>query len=146
CTTCGKADRSHPPWEQATKESHSALYFLSLPSCKITNFKPGFYVFTLHGYSSKLLVLLGLCLLIGSIFSMATIFIAPLLFPIDHVSDVLNNVNDPANLQALKFLQLFNALGIFVVPPLVYVWLFSEKPLETLSLNIVSKPILYGLT
>ena len=103
-------------------------------------------MFKLHGYSSKLLVLLGLCLFIGSVFSMLAIFLVPMFFPIADVSDVLNNMDDPANLQALKFLQLFNALGIFVVPPLVYVWLFSEKPFQTLSLNKGSKPILYGLT
>lgn len=103
-------------------------------------------MFTLHGYSSKLLVLLGLCLLIGSIFSMLALFLAPMIFPISSVSDVLSNVSDPVNLQALKFLQLFNALGIFVIPPIVYVWLFTEKPLQSLSLQNTSKPALYALT
>lgn len=103
-------------------------------------------MFTLHGYSSKLLVLLGLCFLIGSIFSILAFFLTPLFFPITDVSDVLNNVSDPTNLQSLKFLQLFNALGIFVVPPIIYVWLFAEKPFQSLCLNKISKPVIYALT
>lgn len=70
----------------------------------------------------------------------------PLFFPVESATEILSNATDPANLQALKFLQLFNALGIFIVPPIVFVWLFSEKPAETLSLNRISKPSLYALT
>ena len=102
-------------------------------------------MFTLHGYSSKLLVLLGLCLFIGTVFSMLAIFTVPLFFPVENATEVLSNIDDPANLPALKFLQFFNALGIFVLPALAFALFFTAKPMQVLKLHKASKISLYAL-
>ncbi len=44
---------------------------------------------------------------------------------------------DINNLQSLKYLQLVESTGMFILPPLAMAWLWSEKPLEYLHLNKV---------
>lgn len=98
-------------------------------------------MFKIQGYGSKLLVLAGFCLFFGSVFSLLAMSLAGPLFDLQGqtLSTILNNVNDPQNVEVLKFLQLFNSLGIFVFPPILFVYFFSKYPLRTLSLNTVPK-------
>ena len=42
---------------------------------------------------------------------------------------------DINNLQSLKWLQLAESVGMFVLPPLAMAWLWSEKPMNFLHLN-----------
>ncbi|HET6243759.1 MAG: CPBP family intramembrane metalloprotease [Bacteroidetes bacterium] len=47
-------------------------------------------------------------------------------------------------LNALKFMQLLNAIGIFIVPPIVFVMLVTNNKLKYLNLNTAGpSPILY---
>jgi len=41
----------------------------------------------------------------------------------------------------LKFLQLLNTLGLFVIPAVLFVVLFEKKPIKTLQLNHLITPI-----
>jgi len=42
---------------------------------------------------------------------------------------------DINNIQSMKWLQLAESTGMFVLPPLVMAWLWSQKPMEYLHLN-----------
>ena len=42
---------------------------------------------------------------------------------------------DIKNIQSMKWLQLIESTGMFVLPPLAMAWLWSEKPLEYLHLD-----------
>ena len=42
---------------------------------------------------------------------------------------------DINNIQSMKWLQLIESTGMFVLPPLAMAWLWSEKPLEYLHLD-----------
>ncbi|HRZ98828.1 MAG TPA: CPBP family intramembrane metalloprotease [Paludibacter sp.] len=42
---------------------------------------------------------------------------------------------DTTNTQTLKLLQLFQSLGMFIIPPFVLAYLWSEKPFSYLKLN-----------
>lgn len=92
----------------------------------------------LKGTFSKLLVLIGFCLFFGGIFALGGIALAKPIFgiSIDEASDLLTNINSDS-IEVLKFLQLFNTLGLFVVPGILFAILFIPKPIEALRLNRV---------
>ena len=104
-------------------------------------------MFTLHGYGSKLLVLAGFCLVIGSIFSLAAFALVDPIFgiPATDLSTITNNLEDPNNLNALKFIQLFNSLGIFIFPPILFLILFSTKPFKYVHLDFMPKAYFFGM-
>lgn len=43
--------------------------------------------------------------------------------------------NDYSNIKSLKLLQLFQSVGMFILPPIVLAFLWSEKPFNYLQLN-----------
>ncbi len=47
----------------------------------------------------------------------------------------LLDMNNPANLPVLKFMQITQSLSMFVIPPMVFGWFMMRKPLEYLTLN-----------
>jgi hypothetical protein len=47
----------------------------------------------------------------------------------------LLDMNNPANLPVLKFMQITQSLSMFVIPPMVFGWFMMRNPLEYLSLN-----------
>jgi len=91
-----------------------------------------------HKFGSKFLIFIGL-ILIG--FGVSTIlgFIGvQLIFGID----VLRNpslISDFSNIEvvdALKFMQFLNSVGIFVFPPLLFAYMVSDNFKKYLSLNL----------
>ncbi len=58
-----------------------------------------------------------------------------ILFPINF-SDLLNGLDfeDPGMVPVLKNLQIWQSIGIFVIPSLIVAWLASQKPWEFLGL------------
>lgn len=90
----------------------------------------------LKGKFSKLLVLIGFSLFIGGVFALAGIALIDPIFgiSIQNASELLNNIS-PENTAVLKFLQLFNTLGIFVIPAILFALLFIPKPTEWLGLK-----------
>lgn len=92
---------------------------------------------TFQDIVSKLLILLGICLVAGSVISLLSIFLVPYIFdiPSDSAQDIFNHASNPMYIGALKFIQLFNSIGLFVIPPFLYVLFIKEKPLEFLNLK-----------
>lgn len=87
---------------------------------------------------SKLLILVGFSLVVGGIFSIISIFLAPLIFGLE-LSDaqvIFSNPSNPAYSGALKFIQLFNSLGLFVLPPFLFLLYYKQEPLKYLQLKI----------
>jgi hypothetical protein len=92
---------------------------------------------TFQDIVSKLLILLGICLVAGSVISLLSIFLVPYIFdiPLDNAQDIFNHASNPMYIGALKFIQFFNSVGLFVIPPFLYVLYIKEKPMEFLNLK-----------
>ena len=90
----------------------------------------------LKGTFSKLLVLLGFCLFFGGIFALSSIALAQPIFgiSIEEAYNLLNNI-EAEKIAVLKFLQLFNTLGLFIVPGILFSLIFIKNPLHSLKLN-----------
>lgn len=68
---------------------------------------------------------------------MLSVFIAPYIFglAISDAQDIFANPSNPAYTGALKFIQLFNSIGLFVLPPFLYLLYYKEKPLKYLNIK-----------
>lgn len=86
---------------------------------------------------SRILILLCLCLLLGGIFSYLGIVVIKSTIGLSaaELLDGSTQSMSKENINALKFLQLMNSLGIFLFPALLFTLLSSRKILETLRLN-----------
>ena len=73
------------------------------------------------GTFPKLLVLVGLCLFSGGLFAVIGMALVGVIYdiPILELSTVMADVTNPQNVSILKFLQLFNTLGIFIFPSIL---------------------------
>jgi membrane protease YdiL (CAAX protease family) len=100
-------------------------------------------VYNLTGTLPRLLVLLGFCLVIGGLAALGGLALVKPLYglSIEDISSLKSNLDDPQNVAILKFLQLLNTLGLFVIPALAFVFLFEKKPVKTLHLNHLITPI-----
>lgn len=87
---------------------------------------------------SQLLIFLGIALLSVSIFSFIPFLLAQPLFGIDalHDQDLFSNHTTPASIALLKFIQLMQSIGLFVVPPLLFAYLYSKKVSTYLKFSI----------
>ena len=96
----------------------------------------------LNGLFSKLLVLFGFCLLFGSIFGLAGLALVNPIFGIDFtdVAAVMNDLDNRQSIQVLKFLQLLNSIGLFLIPAILFAILFIKEPKSELRLD---RPISY---
>jgi hypothetical protein len=54
----------------------------------------------------------------------------------EELSRILENFNQPDNLVFLKFFQILQTVGMFILPPLVLAYYLDDKPFHYLSLNI----------
>lgn len=86
-------------------------------------------------YLKQLVIILILCLLSVLLFSVIGAVVANLLFDVNisHQFSYYQLANDELN--ALKIIQLFSSIGLFIIPPLIYAKLFSDKPLIELGIN-----------
>jgi len=91
----------------------------------------------------QLILILCLCLISVILFSVIGGLLTVVLYGID-ISSV-NNYGDPNVVEGLKLFQLFSAIGLFLIPPIVYGIIASKKPFEKLSLNRLNKPLNYFL-
>ena len=53
----------------------------------------------------------------------------------DAITGMLNNLSDPANLPLLKFFQILQTIGMFILPPLVLANSLEDKPMQYLQLD-----------
>ena len=58
----------------------------------------------------------------------------------DDLSGMLANVGDPANVGLLKFFQVLQSLGMFILPPVFIAYSLNDKPFQFLQLT--AKPAL----
>ena len=53
----------------------------------------------------------------------------------DAIPGMLNNLNDPGNVPLLKFFQILQTIGMFILPPLILAYSLDDKPLRYLQLH-----------
>jgi len=114
------------------------------------------------GASQQFLALIGLCLISGFIVSLVGIVIGLLLFDLNFLKlgTLMKETWKPGVMGFLKLSQFFSAIGLFVLPPIILVWMrgkpvFSElrisvKPhagwvLFCMLLMVVQLPLINGL-
>ncbi len=70
-------------------------------------------------------------------FMLLSTLIALPLFGLDSLMNIpgLNDLNNPKSLVILKYFQVIQAIGLFIIPPLVLGYLFHGKTTEYLHLN-----------
>jgi uncharacterized protein len=95
----------------------------------------------------KLLVLLLIVLASVFIFSLLAFLLVQPLFGVSF-ADTARILSDPESQQdinIMKFIQLMNALSLFIVPPLVLALLISRKPFAYYKLNTSGRMFIYLL-
>ena len=92
---------------------------------------------------TQFILILSLCLISTIVFSLIGTVLAAIIYGFNPLE--INNLGDPILIEGMKMLQLFSALGLFVVPPLVYGLFTSKKPLKSLGLKSLPKPVNYML-
>jgi membrane protease YdiL (CAAX protease family) len=91
--------------------------------------------------SSQLLLLTGLALGGISIFSFLSVLFVWLVFGVNIAGQpsAISNFQDAETINILKAMQVFQSLGLFVIPPLILAYLVSAKPLTWLNLKLSHK-------
>jgi membrane protease YdiL (CAAX protease family) len=81
-----------------------------------------------NGYS-QLLILLGLLLVSEVLFSILGLLLAKICFGVDLMKEtnLMNELNKAPVMNSLKLVQIFNALGLFIVPPILLAFLLTWK-------------------
>ena len=64
---------------------------------------------------------------------------------IDAISGMLANINDSANIPLLKFFQILQTLGMFILPPLMLAIFLDDKPVQFLKLNSWPSLMMIGI-
>ena len=91
----------------------------------------------------QLILILSLCIISIILFSIVGGIITVSLYGFDAIG--INNLGDPNTIDGLKLFQLFSAIGLFIVPPILYGLFTSKKPIQKLSLEKLNKPVGYLL-
>jgi membrane protease YdiL (CAAX protease family) len=86
---------------------------------------------------NKLILITGIAVASFSILSLVSMILMKFIFKLDVISNpqILTDLSNPLAIDALKFLQLFNALGLFVLPPLIYAYLSSDNVGKSLGIS-----------
>ncbi len=86
---------------------------------------------------SKLIFSLFIILLSFIVFILIGILIAIPIFDLNifEIQNAITDLNNPANLNFLKYLQTLQAIGLFIIPAFIIGYLFNERTLTYLSLN-----------
>jgi membrane protease YdiL (CAAX protease family) len=86
---------------------------------------------------SKFLITVGIILLCATFFTIVSSVIVTAAFGLsmDDLQNMMNNLDSPQTIKALKVIQTISAIGTFIVPPFILAYLFSERPSAYLSLK-----------
>lgn len=85
---------------------------------------------------SQLLVLLAFVFVSVFLFAILSMVASVFLFKIDVFAlGTLSTYTQPNVINALKFMQFWQAIGLFIVPPIAWAYLVSTKKMELLGLN-----------
>jgi membrane protease YdiL (CAAX protease family) len=95
----------------------------------------------------KLLLILGLALTGTVLFSILGIVLIALIYHVNLIANpgLMNNVEDPNVVAALKLLQTASALGTFVLPSVVYARMNDKRPFKFLNLNRIPRLVWAGI-
>ncbi|MFQ5335643.1 MAG: lysostaphin resistance A-like protein, partial [Flavobacteriales bacterium] len=78
--------------------------------------------------SVQVMAFVGIAGVSMAVFSLIAVIIASGMYGLNILSvSAPNNLSDPDTVSALKFVQLFSSLGLFILPPLVFAFLASRK-------------------
>ncbi len=93
---------------------------------------------------SQLLILLGIALLSVAVFSFIPLLLAEPLFGINGFGNpqLFQHSDNPSSVNLLKFMQLFQSLGLFVLPPLIFAFVYTGGISKYLDLNFRFKWIM----
>ncbi len=93
---------------------------------------------------SKFLIFAGTALLSLGVFSILSIVFAKTIYHIP-LTDIANlkDTSDPGMINMLKMMQVMQALGLFIVPPLVFAFIDSNDVFNYLNLN--KMPVMINL-
>jgi membrane protease YdiL (CAAX protease family) len=71
------------------------------------------------------------------VFLFASLIIAVPLFGLDSILSMptINELNNPDSLRLLKFFQVVQSIGLFIVPPIILGWLFKGNIIKYLNLH-----------
>jgi len=64
---------------------------------------------------------------------------------IEVISGMLANISDSSNIPLLKFFQVLQTLGMFILPPLVMAIFLDDKPVQFLRLDIKPSWMMIGI-
>ena len=87
----------------------------------------------------RILILIGICLIAATVFTMLGYGIINLIYGIQ-LADMQSSMaftNENINIGALKILQSMMSIGVFIIPAFVYSWLYSNHPVQYLGLKKV---------
>lgn len=87
----------------------------------------------------QLLLIAMLCVGSATLFSLLAGLMVMLFFGVDLQS--FGDYSNPKVIEGLKFFQLLSAIGVFIVPPILFGWIVYRKPITSLSLKTFSTPI-----
>lgn len=86
---------------------------------------------------SKFLISVGIILVSAVLFTLLSMLAASVIYGVsmDELQLMMQQFTDPNALPIMKMVQVFSAIGTFVLPPFVLAYLFSERPSTFLSLD-----------
>ncbi|OFY89971.1 MAG: hypothetical protein A3K10_15185 [Bacteroidetes bacterium RIFCSPLOWO2_12_FULL_31_6] len=93
----------------------------------------------------QLILILSLCLISVILFSILGTVLSIVLYDFYPNSYYNLAALEENQIAGIKILQLFGAVGLFMIPPLIYGIIASKKPFKVLSLNTFSKAFNYIL-
>lgn len=91
----------------------------------------------------QFLLIVGLCAFSATVFSIIGIAIALIFYDFD-ASSLINSSINTETIAGFKIMQLISAIGLFIIPPIVYAFITSRNGAQKLSLTTFSKPVNYA--
>ena len=87
---------------------------------------------------SQLLILLGIAFLSVAVFSFIPLLLAQPLFGINALGNpkLFSQTSNPQVIALLKFMQLMQSLGLFVLPPMIFAFIYTRTISSYLQLNL----------
>lgn len=100
------------------------------------------------GFASRLILFFGITLVSLSVFSLAGIFLLRPLFGISPfaIAAITSNPDEPGVKNILLFLQFTQAIGLFLIPTILFSWLEKGDLFEYLGFRLGSPMIIFSMT
>jgi len=86
---------------------------------------------------SKFLISVGIILVSAVFFTILSTLLATVFYGVSfaQLQLLMSEPSQPVTLSILKLVQTLSAIGTFIVPPFILAWLFSNRPMNFLSLD-----------